>query len=101
MNEIWKKVLGYEGLYEVSNIGNVRSIDRYVINVNGITQHRKGVYLKPAKNKCGYLQVALSKNNYLMSYTVHTLLAIAFIPNIENKPTVNHILKINGEMFGN
>jgi hypothetical protein len=90
MNEIWKPVSGYKGLYEVSNIGNVHSINRYVTNINGITSKRKGVNLKPAPNKCGYLQVGLSKNNSLMSYLVHRLLAIAFIPNPENKPTVNH-----------
>lgn len=90
MNEIWKPVTGYEGLYEVSNSGYVHSINRIVTDINGITYKRKGVNLKPNKTKCGYLQVGLSKNNSLMSYTVHTLVAVAFIPNTENKPTVNH-----------
>jgi len=91
MKEIWKSIKGYENYYEVSNIGNVRSIDRIIVDKNGIIYHRKGIYLKPVKNKSGYMQVALSINNKLKSYTIHSLIAIAFIPNIKNSPTVNHI----------
>lgn len=91
MNEIWKPVINYEGYYEVSNIGNVRSIDRVIIDSNSNTFHHKSKQLKPAKNKYGYLQIGLSINGKTNSYTVHTLVAKAFIINTNNKPTVNHI----------
>ena len=90
MNEIWKSVIGYEKFYEVSNIGRVRSVNRTVITIKGDIIYKKGIVLKPGTDKHGYLHVGLSKDNLLMSYTVHRLLAKAFIPNIENKPTVNH-----------
>lgn len=90
MVEIWKDVIGYEGYYQVSNIGNVRSIDRTIIDSNSIKFNYKSKLLKPANNKDGYLQVGLSKNCKTNSYCVHALLAKAFILNPENKPTVNH-----------
>lgn len=90
MSEIWKSIIGYENLYEISNIGNVRSLDRYFYDKNGKIYKRKGVYLTPAKNKYGYLQVSLSNNNKQCSHTIHTLVAKMFIPNPDNKPTVNH-----------
>jgi hypothetical protein len=91
MNEIWKPVVNYVGYYEVSNLGNVHSIDRTIFDKNGVMYIRKGKTLKPSLNKSGYLQVALSIDNKLNSHTVHTLVANAFIENIDNKPTVNHI----------
>ena len=90
MNEIWKPVLNYEGYYEVSNCGNVRSIDRIITDINGNAYHYKSKQLKPGKNKDGYLQVGISKNGKTNSYYIHILVAIAFIPNVDNKPTVNH-----------
>lgn len=90
MEEIWKAVVGYESNYEVSNCGNVRSKNRSTIGVNGIKYTHKSKPLRPAKNKYGYLQVALSLNNKLSSYCVHVLLAKAFIDNPDNKATVNH-----------
>lgn len=88
--ENWKSVIGYEGCYEVSDFGNVRSCDRIITHVNGYSSNRKGKTLRPAVSRDGYLQVALSKNNRLMSYMVHRLVGLAFIPNPENKYTVNH-----------
>jgi len=81
MNEIWKPIEDYLGYYEVSNYGNVRSLKRKFAN---------GRILKPATNKYGYLQVGLCFESKLSSYTVHSLVAKAFIPNPENRPTVNH-----------
>ena len=73
MNEIWKDVDGYEGLYQVSDLGRV-----------------KGKDIK-AKNLCqGYHHVGLWKNNEVKSMKVHRLVALAFIPNPENKPCINH-----------
>ena len=75
--EIWKPISGYDGLYEVSNIGNVRSI-------------KKGIILKPATNKFGYQIVGLSKNGKRKEGKVHRLVAKAFIDNPDNKKQVNH-----------
>jgi hypothetical protein len=98
MTEKWKSVTGYEGFYEVSDCGNIRSIKRTVTNINGIKCNRKGKFLSPGVNKYGYLQVSLSVNNKLSTYTVHSLVAIAFIENSLNKKTVNHI---DGKKFNN
>lgn len=90
MNEIWLPVVGYEGHYEISNFGSVKSIARIVVDLNGKTFNKKEIILKPSINKYGYLQVGLCVNNKLKSHTVHTLVAEAFIDNPFNKPTVNH-----------
>lgn len=87
MKEIWKEVKDFEGLYEVSNLGNVRSLDR--ISKNG--HFLKGRILKKHKNDEGYLKVTLNKNNIVKYHSIHRLVAIAFIPNPEDKPQVNHI----------
>lgn len=76
--EIWKAIDGYEGLYEVSNHGNVRSIKR-------------GIILKPATNTFGYQIVGLSKNGKRKEGKIHRLVAKAFIDNPNNKKQVNHI----------
>lgn len=82
MKEIWKSVKGYEGLYEVSDMGNVRSLRR---------KTTKGKILKPAIDKDGYLRVSLSKNNQIKNYPVHRLVAIAFVDghSLENN-IINH-----------
>ena len=93
MEEIWKDIPDYEGWYQISNLGRVRSLDRYV-NGNGITckkQKMRGVILKPMKDKLGYLRVHLKKNTKNKSFLVHRLVAISFIPNPDNLPYVNHI----------
>ncbi len=76
--QIWSSIIGYEGLYEVSNQGNVRSLHK------GIKE------LSIAKSKRGYRVVSLSKNGETKMKTVHQLVAQAFIPNSENKPCINH-----------
>ena len=100
MKEIWKQVVEYESYYEVSNLGNVRSIDRTIINSIGKVFNYKSRLLKPAKNKYGYLQVGVSINSKIKSFTVHSLVAKAFIKNPKNKPTVNHKdgIKINNNV---
>ena len=78
MQEIWKDVKGYEGLYQVSNTGKVKSLKRHII-------------LKPSLNPKGYLHIVLYKNAKSKAGIIHRLVAEAFIPNLENKPQVNHI----------
>ena len=85
-SEVWKDVVGYEGLYEVSNRGNVRSIERIS------SQGRKigGIILKPAYNNGGYLLVSLCKNGKVKSKYIHRLVLEAFVENPNNLPEVNH-----------
>ena len=77
--EIWCPIKDYEGLYEVSDKGRVRSI-----------KFGKERILKPLRNTCGYLQVQLWKNGEKKNLLVHRLVAQAFIPNPDNLPQVNH-----------
>lgn len=93
MDEIWKPVVGYEGLYEVSNLGRVRSVDRYVRfgrwGDNGQTRLRKSQLISPKIDE-GYYRVNLNKDGHQKMFKVHRLVAMAFIPNPDNLPVVNH-----------
>lgn len=88
--EIWRPVVGYEGLYEVSNTGRVRSMDRYVKCDYERYRLHKGKVLSPAKDKDGYLVVSLHFNGKKNTIKVHRMVAEAFIPNPDNLPQVNH-----------
>ena len=70
--------------------GDVYTLDHLKIRKNGKLDNRKGKKLKPAIDKCGYQRVCLTSNDERHNYFVHRLVATAFIPNTENKPTVNH-----------
>jgi hypothetical protein len=87
MEEIWKDIIGYEGLYQVSNLGRVKSLDR-------ITPHpakfKKGQIMKQGDGHHGYKLSTLCKNGRSKTYRVNRLVASHFIPNPENKPEVNH-----------
>ena len=89
--EIWKEIEGYEGLYEVSNFGNVRSLDRlveYTGKRSGTLSKMKGKPLKPYGDGRGYLKVKLGRTR---SVSVHRLVAEAFIPKVKGKDIINHI----------
>jgi hypothetical protein len=92
MTEEWKDVKGFEGFYQISNLGRVRSLDRYVNGTGKKTkQFIKGVILKAQKRKSGHLDVLLKKNGLEKRCWVHRLVASAFLSNINNLPIVNHI----------
>lgn len=84
MKEIWAPVKGYEGLYEVSSFGRVRSLG------NGNSNNSKVRILNPSKNSDGYLGVVLYKNGKSKSCKVHRLVAEAFLPNWFDEHEVNH-----------
>ena len=93
MEEEWRAVVGYEGLYEVSNTGKVRSLDRYVQQKNMykiITHIYHGRELSLKKHRDGYLVATLCKNKGLQSCQVHRIVATAFIPNPNELPQINH-----------
>lgn len=91
MKEVWKDIAGYEGLYEVSNLGRVRSLDRYVPHRTFGKKFCKGHVMATHINNAGYVTVNLCKHNRYTSYDIHRLVAIAFMENPEGLPEVNHI----------
>ena len=78
-NEIWKDIFGYEGLYQVSNLGRVRSL-----------KFGKERILSIRRSKFGYLLVNLCKNSDMKTFRVHRLVGQSFIPNPNNLPEINH-----------
>ena len=86
IEEIWKPIEGYEGLYEVSNTGRVRSLDKY----DSMNRFLRGRILRLFTDGLGYLRAQLYSNSKRKSFLVHRLVAQAFIPNPDNLPQVNH-----------
>lgn len=89
MEEVWRDIKGYEGLYKISNLARVKSFKR-----------SKPRILKPFINKDGYLNVELCNSISNKTISIHRLVAIAFIPNPDNKEQVNHIdeVKTNNDL---
>ena len=89
--EIWKDIEGFEGLYQVSNMGRVKSVKRTVWDSRGCYRTVPEKILKPRKERGDYLMVGLYKDARGKNYKIHRLVAIAFCENPENYNEVNHI----------
>ena len=86
MIEVWKDISGYEGIYQVSNTGRIKSLSRRVPGLNTNTE----IILKPHTDKDGYLIVGLHNHGKSSNKKISRLVAQAFIPNPDNLPEVNH-----------
>ena len=95
--EIWKDVPQYEGLYQASTLGRVRSIDRVVDCKRDYQKHLKGKIISQKKHMAGYKIVCLSKNGNETHFFTHIVIARTFIENPENKPQVDHINTIRDD----
>lgn len=94
MNEEWKDIEGYEGCYQISNLGRVKSLPKPIVMPNSVCRYSLERILIPQNRNIArqaYKKIDLSKNGTVRQISVHRLVAIAFIPNPENKPCVNHI----------
>lgn len=89
MIEIWKDIIGYENLYQVSNLGNIKS-HGIIVKIGNSSYKKKEKILQPSGER--YYKVVLTNfNKESKNYLVHRLVGIHFIDNIENKPCINHI----------
>lgn len=92
MSEEWRDVVGYEGLYQVSSEGRVKSLERVVKRKDGRRRLQKGRFLKPSRDHCGYKKICLTDaNSKQKSFLVHRIVCQAFHENPWNKSEVNHI----------
>ena len=92
LTEYWKDIPGYEGFYQVSNLGNIKGLNRCVRRSNGRLSPIVGKPMKPTTTNWGYHRIMLTNNKKVRKgVRVHRAVALAFIPNPENKPEVNHI----------
>ena len=89
VNEEWRDILGYEGYYQVSNLGRVRSCDRVAMR-NGVSVFVNGRLLKPVLDSSGYFRIALYKDGKRAFFFVHRLVAIAFLTIDTSRNEVNH-----------
>ncbi len=89
--EVWKDIVGYEGIYKVSNFGRIKSLEKvFWSSKNNSFSTNKEFIRKLSNTRKGYLRIGLMKDLKQKPFLVHRLVAIAFIPNPENKPEVNH-----------
>ena len=94
MQENWKDIIGFEGLYQVSDMGRVKSLERFIFKKmygGGLHCYKRKERIKKFDIVRDYCTVELSKASTKERFKVHRLVATAFIPNPENKPVVNHI----------
>ena len=104
MSEEFRPVSGFEGIYEISNLGRIMSLPRDVDAGNGRTRRTKKIIRKTCMGKDGYVRLSLkdkASENVIYAAKIHRLMAEAFIPNPESKPEINHIdgNKSNNECF--
>jgi hypothetical protein len=91
MKEVWKDVVGYEGYYQVSNLGRVRSVDRTIYYKDGRKRYiLKGRVLKLKKMKIGYRQVNFHRDSDIQYKYIHRLVAEAFLKNENDYKYINH-----------
>lgn len=90
MEEVWRDIPGWEGLYQVSSAGNVKTLARTKVGKGGGVWQVKEAILTPQKDAYGYYRVCLTKNGKSTYKRVHRLVAEAFIPNPDNLPQINH-----------
>jgi len=96
--EIFKDVLGYEGLYQVSDLGRIKSLEKKLFN--GISYFiQKEKILNPSFEKDGYKQISFFKEKKEKKLKVHRLVGISFVDNPENKPQINHKDEIKDNNF--
>ena len=91
MKEIWRSVKGFEGVYEVSSEGRIKSKKHVIVRRDGKKYTVKEKLLKPYVDKDGYLRVELNHKGKAGKFYVHRLVGFLFIPNPEEKPQINHI----------
>jgi len=90
MKEEWKDIEGYEGLYQVSNLGNVKSLKRVIVKKNGVSLPIEEKILKPSIASHGYRVVVLANKGQLKQMLIHRLVAKAFVDNPNNYKEINH-----------
>jgi len=97
--EIFKDIPNYEGLYQISNLGRVKNIGSEKSKIATLCKNGD-LFLKPKIEKNGYVRTFLTKGETRKGYSIHRLVAITFIPNPNNKKTVNHIngIKIDNRL---
>ena len=92
VEEIWKDIPGYNGRYQASNLGRVRSTDKIVLKRNGASEIYKGKVLRLFEATGGYMYVTIAKEpNKFHARRLHRVIAETFIPNPQNLPQINHI----------
>lgn len=95
--EIWKDVVGYEGKYQISSYGRIRSLNRKIVDQKGIARKLKGRILKPVKCTNGYLEAHFRIGGDSKWLLIHRLVATAFLSNPKKHPCVDHINTIRND----
>lgn len=99
-DEEWRDITNFEGLYQISNYGRIKSLSR-IIHASDRDMYYKDMIMKISKNNRGYYLISLFNTNTFKRYLVHRLVAQAFIPNPDNKPEVNHINPVTKDLCDN